>query len=393
MGRATCVNTAHTLAAAEHVLTAAVGTVVQLHLAEVVYDYPGAPSTILRYLVHSDGAHGPARVIVKRTNTPALTLCHEAAGLVFVNKQTSLQGLVPQCYGIDSTATVLVMEALAAEPDQLLGTILFGSDAAHTEQALVAYNSALGTMHGATMGQATAYYQIRACYGASHPSRHRIHRILDDLRNLGPLLESTGIALPVTVQHEVRDVLAALHEPGPFFTFTHGDATPANVFVTPTGVRLFDFDTSAFRHALLDGAFARLRYLYSIWARQIPVTVQRRVAATYRDALATRCAAATDDAVFNRALITGCTAWLARLCALLPTVHDQDQRWGRSTNRQRIVAGLEHFACVANEVCLCPGLAERAHVVGQRLHTMWGEGASTMRLYPAFEPASNNEHI
>jgi len=315
MGVGNQVNTTHTLAAAEQVLTTAVGTAVQLHLAEVVYDYPGAPSTILRCNVQSDRAHVPTRVIVKRTNTPAMTLQREAAGLVFMNAQAALQSLVPHWYGINSPATVLVMEDLAADPRHLLGNILFGTDATYAEQALVVYNRALGTMHSTTVGQYPAYQQIQARYGAGQPSRHRIHRILSDVHNLGTLLESTGIAIAPSVYHELRAVMDALRDPGPFFTFTHGDATPANVFVTSAGVRLFDFDTSAFRHALLDGAFARLRYLYSVWARRIPVAVQRRGGDAYRDALATRCAAATDDAVFNRALITGCTAWLAGLCA------------------------------------------------------------------------------
>jgi len=74
-------------------------------------------------------------------------------------------------------------------------------------------------------------------------------------------------------------------------------------------------------------------------------------------------------------------------------VRDQDQGWGRSTQRQRIVAGLDHFTTVADEVGLLPGLAEGARVAGQRLRTLWGEDACTMRLYPAFEPAPDNEHF
>jgi len=123
-------------------------------------------------------------------------------------------------------------------------------------------------LHSVSAGRCTAYQQILGTYGASQPSRHRIHQILSDVHNLGTLLESTGITIAPSVYHELRVVMDALRDPGPFFTFTHGDATPANVFVTSAGVRRFDFDTSAFRHALLDGAFARLRYLYSVWARR-----------------------------------------------------------------------------------------------------------------------------
>jgi hypothetical protein len=174
----------HTLAIAEHVLTTVVGRTVRLHLVEIVYDYAGAPSTVLRCGVDSLWSHAPRRVIVKRTNTPATPLYRKAAGLVFLQAPAPVRGLAPHFYGVDSTATVLVMEDVAAEAHHLLGNILFGTNVVHAEEALIAFNHAVGTMHSATLGQYTKYQQIRTRYGASPPSRHRIHQLLANLHDL-----------------------------------------------------------------------------------------------------------------------------------------------------------------------------------------------------------------
>jgi hypothetical protein len=106
--------------------------------------------------------------------------------------------------------------------------------------------------------------------------------------------------------------------------------------------------------------------------------------ATYHEALAQECAEASDDVIFNRALASCCAGWLAGLCSLLPSVREEDKRWGRSTNRQRIVAGLDHFAVLSDEVGLFPGLAEAACALGWQLRQAWPATECKMRLYPAF---------
>ena len=164
----------------------------------------------------------------------------------------------------------------------------------------------------------------------------------------------------------------------------HGDATPANAFYIESRVRLFDLETAGFRHCLLDGSFARLRYLHSVWARSIPLDVQKRLMSTYRDTLLARSSYAVDETGFNRQLAACCAGWLAGLCALLPAVIDQDRKWGRSTNRQRIVTGLNHFVTLSEELDTFQPLGKLCHVALGRLYNTWPEEDRTMSQYRAF---------
>jgi hypothetical protein len=322
-------------------------------------------------------------VIVKRSNTHAAALRREAAGLRFLALQDPLRELVPQYYGIDQAGGILVMGDLAAGQECLLGSILFGDDVHRAEAALIAFNRTLGRLHGCTAGKDATYRELCAQLHVSEPSRHRIHHVLADLAELRSILELTGVTVTTAVEQEIRAAIAELHHPGRFWTFTHGDATPANAFFTGDMVRLFDFETSDFRHALLDGAFARLRYLYSVWARPIPAVVQRRLTVAYREALADGCPAAADDTLFNRALASACAAWLAGLCAFVPSVMQEDRKWGRATIRQRIIAGLDHFVSLNDDVQLFAGLVEACISLRRRLGQTWPESDCSMQIYPA----------
>jgi hypothetical protein len=119
-----------------------------------------------------------------------------------------------------------------------------------------------------------------------------------------------------------------------------------------------------------------------VWAREIPQDVQRRLMAVYRDTFLT--GTEIDSATFERAFVAGCAGWMAGLCMLLSSVVDEDNKWGRSSNRQRIVAGLSHFAIMAEETGLFSALGEACRLAEARLRTQWTEQECTMRIYPAF---------
>jgi thiamine kinase-like enzyme len=374
-------NYAVSIAAAERLLTQSLGTAVSLHLADVVYDYAGAASTVLRCHVDGPASGLPATLIVKRANTETNTLAYEVAGLTFAQKH--VPDLVPRCFAADAASSIVVMEDLGTDSAHLLGNILFSEDKQLAEEALLAFNQALGRLHRATIAQQDSYQHLCRYYQVQKPSRHRIHSLTTDVANLVPLLASLAIPVSTHLERDVQTIIAELRDPGPFYTFSHGDATPANSFYTAAGIRLFDFESSGFRHALLDGSFARLRYIHSVWARHIPPALQQRMEQAYRSALSEGCPAASDDTIFYRSLTCCAAAWLAGLCTLLPTVKEQDQRWGRSTNRQRIAAGLDHFLMRPEHYTLLPALAGAAEMLKGQVQQWWPEADCTMRPYPA----------
>jgi hypothetical protein len=354
---------------------------VELRLSEVVYDYEGAASTVLR--CHTNGHAGDLlpTVIVKRSNSPDDSLLYEAAGLEFLNE--AAPGVAPHLHGIDADQRIMVLEDLALSPDNLLGNILFGDDADYAESALREFQVTLARMHLATMQREDRFRQILAGYDdPTNHSRHRIHTITDALRSLPDVLQSLDVVVETDAQQDIDEAISIIDTPGAFLAFVHGDATPANAFYIDGSIRLFDLETAGFRHCLLDGSFSRLRYIHSVWARSIPVDVQRRLMTAYRNTLLAGCA--VDETTFDRHLAACCAGWLAGLCTLLPAVMEQDRKWGRSTNRQRIVAGLNHFVMLSEELDTFQPLGKLFHAALRCLYDAWPDEDYTMKQYPAF---------
>ena len=219
--------------------------------------------------------------------------------------------------------------------------------------------------------------------GPTRVSHHRIHDLENALAGFATVLQEFGVRCSGAVHDELKGALHELTRPGPYLAFTHGDATPANAFVSGVRVRLFDWETGGFRHALLDGSFARLRYLHSVWARRIPSSLQRRMLSAYREELLKGFAAAAEPGRFDFAHASCCAAWLAGLCRFLPDVVERDKKFGRSTLRQRIIAGFEHFIALANETDLFPALAEAVGKMATRLRSLWPAEDQALPLYRA----------
>jgi hypothetical protein len=83
-------------------------------------------------------------------------------------------------------------------------------------------------------------------------------------------------------------------------------------------------------------------------------------------------------------LVDNASRALAGLLRLLPEVMDRDRRWDRSTNRQPIVAALDHFVELAVGLLLYPAMAGAAHRLAGELRSRWGEAETEMPLHPAF---------
>jgi hypothetical protein len=68
-------------------------------------------------------------------------------------------------------------------------------------------------------------------------------------------------------------------------------------------------------------------------------------------------------------------------------VAEADRKWGRSTYRQRIAAGLEHFERLGAETPGGAGFGSAARVAGDAhrvLRKRWPEADGVLPLYRAF---------
>lgn len=368
---------------AETILSARFPPAVHLQLCDVVQD--NAVSTILRCVWLAPQPDHPTTVILKRPNRHAEAIFHEWTGLLFVRTRPSLQGLVPQVYGYDEPTKILVMEDLGPNDGQLLRNILMASDTTRAVDALVAFQRAVGLLHAETIGQHTAYTRLRAHFPNTMHSRHTIHYFATIFEAFLTLPETLGRRTIPGFRHEVNAAQGAIAHPGPFGALTHGDTTPLNVFYTPAGaIRLYDFEACGFRHALLDGTYAHIRYLHSVWALDIPPPVQHTMATAYRAALIPGCPAAADDTVFQPAYLACCLAWLAGACWVIPQVSTADHQWGMSTWRQRILTCLRQFIALTHAWGRSGAVTDTCQAIAQCLQAQWHETDNRLPLYPAF---------
>jgi hypothetical protein len=374
-----------TVAVAERVLAAALARPATLHLTEAVVDYPGAAAIILRCRLDRREPGHPASVIVKRSNAEQQHIFREWANLEFLLAIPDARPLVPSLYGGDVEAELLVLEDLGDPRQRLLGNVIEADDPVRAEMGLIAFQRALGRLHAATAGAASAYARVSVRRNANTISRHTVHRLPELLAALPSMFASAGVTTDERLADEIGEMVGEIVDPGPFHTFVHGDAAVGNVFYDGAdGARLIDFETGAFRHALLDGCFARMRYLFSVWARWIPLPLQRRLTAAYRDELIARIPEASDAEQFNRALLACSAAWLAAIVGYLPTVTAEDRRFGRSTYRQRIVTALDHYVQLSDDVGGIGPLTYASNDLARRLRRCWSADERVMQPYNAF---------
>jgi hypothetical protein len=403
--------------AAERVLTRTWGQPVRLGEPESVWVQPDeCRCTIQRAAVLDGPAEAPATVILKRVNwpdpwdwedvrplgghhghaTPAWRLIGEWAGTQFLDGIAHDPPLGPRFYGGDREEGFVVLEDIGT--GERLLNLLHGDDPARAETALLGYAVALGSLHGLTVGREADYDRLWS-FLADRSTRNRtIEAGIIQTKNwpqLRPAGESLGIRWPIGVDADVECVVTGVREPGAFLAFTHGDCFPANDMVVGNTVRLYDYETSGFRHALFDGVVKR--HLMPWREHCLPEPLARRFEAAYREQLSRSCPPAADDACYGRAAVEMRAAWVLRHTPwLLEMVLNRDMADeetpvdgtpGRLTMRQRTLMVLEGFAEETEQAGHLRSLGAAAYQLAALLQKRWQTCPSDLPLYPAFRPA------
>ena len=344
-----------------------------------VLNHPAAPTTILRVRARD----APRPLVVKSWNGPAPQMLNEWAALTFLADLPGVDAIAPKPLAMDADAGVVVMTDVGADAIAA-GEVLWSDDTAAAERTLLELVRTTGRLHAAAgAADHDRFVRDRARLGPTGASRHAVHRIDTNLARLPKAMRQVGFEPTPAAVRDMERVRRTPRAPAEFATLTHGDATLANALVTSSEVRLIDWETAGIRHALVDGVFGPLRYLHSVWARGLPSGLRRRLLSTYRSELVVGCEAAKDDDAFAAAAVAACAGWLACLCSRLPELAAHDVRLGRSTWRQRIVTGLEHFAEVAGDASELDALADAAAMLAAQLRHWWPAGACAIDGYPA----------
>lgn len=203
-------------------------------------------------------------------------LLDEWAACLLLNRIGGVPPLAPHLFGGDGAANVLVMEDLGLGTGPNTGELLMGPDPDLAAQGLLDCCALLGRLHGATLGRADEYQAIRSSLGPlpsptplfkepwSNARRRRsdvaeVERVVQEYY---AQFSRVGIAPQPGVEDEIAQVTALVEEePGPYLAFCKGDQNMAGDFLRcDDQARLFDFDASGFRHALIEGMPGRMTW-------------------------------------------------------------------------------------------------------------------------------------
>jgi hypothetical protein len=379
------------LRAAEQVLAQTWGHAVRLGQGTRL-TVPGRRNLILRCPVLA--GRGPASLIVKQVTSAAASL-HQAdawdvqrffrdwAGAHFLGTLQDSAPHSPRCYGGDREAGFILLEDLGAHTS-LVEPLLHWEET-DAVQALLGYAARLGALHTDTIGQEAAFTRLWQTLTPQAVSvTEDVKRFAAQILLLQQHVERLGARVEPAFGEEVATILIALHTPGPFWAYIHGDPCPDNVVYTGAEVRLIDFECGRFGHALCDGTYGRMLFPTCWCANRLPETIVAQMETVYRAALVPGCPAAADDRLFADALVDACGYWMLRtLVQHLPQALDEDGHWGIAPIRSRLVSRLEAFMTTAEAYHRRPAMRGTAHRVLEVLRRRW-PATSPLPLYPAF---------
>ncbi len=351
---------------------------------------PERRNRIWRCTLDPAGAHMPPTVIVKQVaptgHDPANPDADDIqrfygdwAGAQFLSQKCKeLHG--PRFFGGDLQAGLIVLEDLG-EHHSLVQPLLEGDRPAAT-RAVLAFVRRLGRMHADAMGREEAFDAIMRTINPDAHSRDNTppDQQIDQVHSL---LAETGIQVSEAAHHEIRAAYNAVYGPGPFRTFIHTDPCPDNVFYTGDTLRLIDFETSRFGHALHDALYCRVPFPTCWCANRIPPDMVAQAEQAYRSELAVACPAALDDELFYAGVVDVTAFWACECLRWLEQILKEDHEWGIAGVRPRILSRLATFIEAAGAYKRLPALQATFEQLLASLVQRWPE-VRPLPVYPAF---------
>jgi hypothetical protein len=378
---------------AERILSDCFGTQLELQPGQ---KWEGHKSVALRCRVRRQYGPLPTSVVVKQSKHGAML--EDWAACQFLEQLPNDPPFAPKCYGGDPTTQTIALEDLGDGEGPNTYDLLLGNDPGRASVALLEHMRLMGRLHAASAGRHEAYARARRALGPMLPPKplykdpwstprghaiteHERAQAIQDYRSACLLL---GLTPAAAAAGEIAWATARVETaPGPFLAFCQGDVNaPGNCVRWKGQLRLYDFDCSGFRHALVEGLAGRLT-----WGcmSRIPADVVRAMDAAYREELASGCLAARDDRLYRQALVAAAARWhVFHVIWRLPTGLERDYLRGLTSIRQQLLAWLDAFVEIVDEFGLATALGESARAIGCCLRARWPPATTTLPYYPAF---------
>lgn len=372
--------------AAEQILSNMTGYQIKFNRIERL-SAGGRRNLLLRCYTPSTSGLDPSVIIKKveaksynpedTTSSDTIRFFNDWIGSQFLSTLPSSFKHSPRFYGGDRTVGLIILEDV-----QHRGSLiepLLGNDRVQAEQALLQYAACLGQLHADTLGKVE---EFEALFQKVAPHL-KPPRATINIQRHQLILESLGIQPKSDWQHDLEAIDEAVRNPGDFLAYVHADTCPDNVLNTGKELRLIDFETGGFGHALLDAAYGRMMFPSCWCANRLPPAILQQMEDTYRAILITKCPVAEDDRLFKSALVKMCGFWLLyTLTRHLESALKTDLLWGIATVRQRILARLEVFIATSQEFSDLPALRDTSSQLLDRLRQRWLK-IPPLPFYPA----------
>jgi Ser/Thr protein kinase RdoA (MazF antagonist) len=285
--------------------------------------------------------------------------------------------VAPRLLGADTGTGLMLLEDLG--PGATLAGSLLGTERERAQADLIAYAQALGSLHAWSMGGADELADLRARYapGASAgPAWPRAAgrggaAFLDAAATLG--LATGGVEV------EIAEIDAMMTGPG-HLGLVHGDPCPDNTRVLDGRCRVFDFEASGWGPVVLDAAYL-LAPFPSCWCfANLPAEVAAPAFEAYRAVVV---AAGIDlGPDWDAAAAAALGGWIVARGQVITEALAEEDRWGTTTMRARLLAWLRNFIGVAGRASVLDRLRATAGGMYEQLVLRWPE--TVVPDYPAF---------
>jgi aminoglycoside phosphotransferase (APT) family kinase protein len=274
--------------------------------------------------------------------------------------------VAPRLLGADADAGLLVMEDLGPGPS--LADSLLTGDPARVRADLVSYAVALGSMHAWSMGRprdprlGTPPWPAAVARGKD--------AFLAAAVSLGLAAADAGA--------EIDEHSLMLNDAG-YQGLVHGDVCPDNVRFLDGRCRIFDFEHSGWGAVALDASYL-LAPFPSCWCfGRLPASVVAPAMAAYRGRL--EAAGIELGPSWDAAMTAALGAWILAWGDAIAKALEEDDEWGTTTMRPRLLTWLRSFVSAADRSGVLPALRALAGELHERLSARWPEALTTD--YPA----------
>ncbi len=303
----------------------------------------------------------------------------------FLSKLPALHDIAPRFFGGDIASHIFVRSDLCGSTS--LWQLLAHGDAAAVTAALQSAVSYLARLHAATLGLENAFVVLRQSLPhAEGVCRHsEAFRLRKGRAHLDAWFNALGCQKPRGFDECIGNIADVYEEPGPFLSFTYGDATPNNFYFSGERVRPLGFEYGGFRHVLYD---------LSGWniLCPFPPEIAAEMLRAYRQQLGPFCPVVLDDGLFAPAWAALCAYRAVSVLRMLGTDLVRENRpWVHETwtGRHAVLAAVLRLRVAADGVNGCVPLADGSARLADSMRQAWPEFSGEAGMTPPWPTLTN----